>query len=1392
MRECSYEFDDAQKKKVQQFIESFTEKAVSTIATVSSDEENSHLVPKLGSCVFNGLGALPSESSNQALPSDDLLPSCPPVPTDASMVRNGVTYSESTGNPTKDTEGTPTNLAAFESPKPMLSSAKVFSPGSARQSGSGAAPQRNGYDHVSKEISSNAARIAPERNKTVPTISMLDDGSVVFSGPWTDPEHTPLALAIASSCRIIVDDHRIKQQVATGDSWESRAQNLVSGKIENEGNHLLDITSAQLHSEQNRSADPERQSDHGGEDIARPSLEETWSEEDGDQVLASWLSAKPTKDHYGQAFPTKKDNLRRLPAKGPLTVQTNAVIHSSSIYTLKDEISPSAEYQIPSAGTSVFSSVSEDRLLSLPPTQDHPFLGRTSRSSAGLSDFPSARSTFNSTQPEETREHYTMAPSDHLRSCREDPSRRRNRPPQREEVSSPQQGRSAPNQEGLPERQEGILQGREKPSARPAQPPSRREQAITRREYLTPRREQTHPRDEQLPRYQQRLSNRQQGSSQHSASPKQPVIAGCALKKDDPSLNKTLAEVAIHQPLLHRPYNTAERDKLRGHEKNNDLKHVDFSDEECEELLRIWLTIETLDEAETCSPLGSKCRTKLQECLRLLDRNEISEFVGEVRARSGNVLQGRRSKDITAFLLDLVKGVKPGHPKLVRIEHQVIDPCHNPLRSTASLLRHREIGLEGRRFRNLRSELQLRTSEQILPWRSWKGASGDVVACAWAPQSTTYAVGAAAPTNDEDLQYNRPRNLLLGDLIANTLEELPDHRMDRPKPETISIGPNSTQAVYDACDPMVYMTVSSLHFSCDGSRLYTASHDKTVKIWDVSSKEISCLQTIQHDAWVLDLDMSPYFRDVFAAATKTIDDSIHVYFPESDDDSISPLSSVHFQSPRAKERPQWLLYPECLRWGRTANTSQLLLAGFQQWGETRDNRGREGQLCLWNVHAGVSIRVSPSSQSIFTATWHPTLDLFATGGSPSRNQGLTHPSTTRSVVRTWDVRILSRFAVEYECPAIDMQDVIFNPLYPNIVSAGCTDSATYVWDFRKPDNYLHKLRHGRPLSDWDHTRPQEEGDPGVMMTVWGQESSRLYTGSSDGIVKCWDIMRAPEDVLIRDVGSLGAGIQSGAFSPDFSHLLVGDADGGVHILTSAPVDVRADGLEGSSEPIKFIEARDARQFVIHEDDVGTEGIRAAQELLDSGRLVMDPVFGVGKGPNYTGPYAKYARKEKANLSISELLPEFEALQPFSNRGRENLSVTRKLKNLMDERRQIIEEKKAAQTIRDEDIGVVKDQSEPEDPKSKDSTATTKRRLSEKDPISGPSAKKHKHQIVDLSTSPSKASVFQSSSSALIPHLSPAELGNVEDNTIPESEMVEENHWWPRMDEEVFKKLGVKL
>lgn len=1276
-------------------------------------------------------------------------------------MRKHVVADESTANTAHGRGATVTNVhSAPESPEGMLVSVTA-SPDTAIVGKPRLSPfsPRHGLSELSEHSFFPEARVPSTVDpRMVGTQTGYVDGRMKLPNQAVEPEPPLSTLKPITKSELENGDWRRSQRISLIGTDKPAKQNVVTDNLsrenENVQNCVVNATSGQLNTEKELSVDLQPRFGRGSKALAIiDPFEDNSSEEDGDQVLASWLTTKPTKETVDQEMPNRSTEEVLVPRDS----REKSVSGGS-------RSSPATSFHTaPRKAKSPPSSPTQDPSTTVPqPKQDSSPAHRSELLRPTL--LPEILDSFVSPNDAD------RAPSQEAIDCSAT-------------IQAAKSVDSIPKDElpkstGSSECQDALYQRHEKLAEcqkRTPQPPDR-----------------PFP----LPSRSFRQNTRSFQSSTNTLSPPVIVSVDRPFKQDDPDLVKTLAELALHQPSRRRPYNSKNRERDYSREECTKVKHVDFSEEECKELMGAWLFLDS-PVGSTLNPnpnpnfnlgLGPNFRRELLESLQTASPAEMSTFIRYLDEQPDKILRGRSSRAIKSFLLDLVEGRASTHPKCIRVELQHIDPCHQPLRTTASLLRQRELGIiSGRGFRNVKTELQLKTSQKISPWRSWKGASGDVVACAWAPslESNVFAVGAAAHINEEDLQYNRPRNLLLGNIISNSLQELPDHRIARPRPHTISRGPNANQAVYDACDPMVYTTVSSLQFSADGHRLYTASHDKTVKIWDVPSS--SCIKTLHHQALVSELDVSNFFPDVCAAATKTITNSIHVYFPECDDSSDLTLSCVQFESPRAQSGKRGTLFPGCLRWGRTLNTSRLLLAGFQQWGRDYDPRTEEGQICLWDVHAGLSLKVSPGVQSVFAATWHPTLDLFAIGGSAGRNRPLTHPTTTKSVVRTWDVRSLPRSTVEYECPAMDMQDVTFNPYHPTIVTAGCTDSATYVWDFRKPDHYLHRLQHGRPLLDWDHTKSQEEGDPGVMMTVWGMEGALLYTGSSDGIVKSWDIMRAPEDVHVGDIGDLGAGVQSGAFSPDFSHLLVGDSDGGVHILSSAPVEGWDDtGDEGRPEAIEFIQARNVSRTVPDEDNPGTEGIEAAQELLGSGRVVLDARFGVGQGPNYRGPYARHARV-RAEEPLP-LLPEFEALQPFSSWGQENVSISRTRQNLMEERRRMIAASRGEQDVDDTGRGAQHEREEAEVQPERSMPLHQKR--DREDGSRSPRRKRPKWAIVDLCTPPpgeveNEGPIQWNSISS--PHEVQAGVSDEEDE-IPESEMVEENHWWPRMDEEVFVRL----
>ena len=716
----------------------------------------------------------------------------------------------------------------------------------------------------------------------------------------------------------------------------------------------------------------------------------------------------------------------------------------------------------------------------------------------------------------------------------------------------------------------------------------------------------------------------------------------------------------------------------------------------------------------------------------------------------------------------ILKSVSRELLRVNAIQTRVVDPTVRPERQIPALLRSRELGLNHRT--RVRSELRLRNAERLRPWRKWKGASSDVVSVVWAPDSLKYAVGAAAHTNAEDLQYNRPCNLMLGELESNLLWELPDHRTKRPPPSTIAQGYNSMQETYNACDPMVYQTINAISFSPYGDHMYTASRDHTVKVWDTHNGKKTCVHTLEHGSVVAGVDVSHGSNmNVFATACQSIEDSIRVYYGSDS----NGLSSMVFSSSRAKWKPNLKILPECIRWGPTSQNHHLLLAGFSQWDEFGPaGIAKEGQLCLWDMSAFKDLKVTPSSQSVTTLTWHPFMPFFATGGAPGSGD---LSRGTKTVVRTYDQRTLTRFAMEYESPARDIQDITFHPLDTNIVTAGCTDGTSFIWDYRWPDKPLHRLWHGDALMELDHSKPRDEVDTGVLLSLWGPDGSLYYSGSSDGIVKAWDIRRHPADVHVRNVAHVGAAIQDGAFSPDFSHLLVGDADGAIHVLSSAPVRPHDDDDSDDSDddrltesPIQLIRAADGsgKRLDLNDDNPGTEGIESAKQLLASGQLEMHPTYGPGKGSQYRGPYANDERRTmNQDGSLRSLSEDVEKLQVYDRSDHLNVTQAAFRRAYTDRRKWEFEARK------------------PKTAKPPNSSAVNPSRADIQ--MGRPRVQE---SCIQRSEETPNGKARESMMRAR--RAEKEGMKGAIDNTIPEAKLMEEDFWWPRMgEEEILRALA---
>jgi hypothetical protein len=153
----------------------------------------------------------------------------------------------------------------------------------------------------------------------------------------------------------------------------------------------------------------------------------------------------------------------------------------------------------------------------------------------------------------------------------------------------------------------------------------------------------------------------------------------------------------------------------------------------------------------------------------------------------------------------------------------------------------------------------------------------------------------------------------------------------------------------------------------------------------------------------------------------------------------------------------------------------------------------------------------------------------------------------------------------------------------------------------------------------------EETDSGVKFAAWGRTCDRFYTGSSDGVVKAWNIRAPPGQAFIRDVISLSGGVSTGKFSPDFSNLILGDSTGKVHLLSFGGF-AQEEVTTSLRRPIT--PHHPLSPPLIDEDDQEIDPPQTAQErarqFLDRRQITIceDEYIGAVQGPNYasTGLY----------------------------------------------------------------------------------------------------------------------------------------------------------------------------
>ncbi|OTB04348.1 hypothetical protein M426DRAFT_320946 [Hypoxylon sp. CI-4A] len=640
-----------------------------------------------------------------------------------------------------------------------------------------------------------------------------------------------------------------------------------------------------------------------------------------------------------------------------------------------------------------------------------------------------------------------------------------------------------------------------------------------------------------------------------------------------------------------------------------------------------------------------------------------------------------------------------------------------------------------RQYQNFTTAFKTNREDQLEPRVEWTNCAGDIMTVSWLPDSTRFVCGTTTHSDSHNQQYNRPGNLLFGSAASNTLKAYPDHRIPRP---VVTHGENALDSMRESQDPWLYTSVVSSDYDPFFNYVFTSSFDNTVKVWWSNNGTIELRETWHHEGrvnFVVTNKAEPISK--IATAVDVPTKAVRVYSTKlhPEDKRLREVYSyseysckrVHGEDYIPLDQDKWAYFPAAIRWGVEQSVKHLLLIGYSPRSlnhddnEIPEDKRDTGELCLWDTNTDTEIKVnSAATSNVFEVAWHPSRPSFAAATSASQT---SEKIDIRTQIRIFELNEAGQYAVvkTLDCPAIDINELVLRPnstLY-SYVAAGCTDGKVYIWDSARTDDEdpISVLEHGEPVEEIIGDREQE--DVGVKFVAWATTTDRLYTGSSDGVVKVWNI-RQGKGVLVKDLMEVAAPITVGAFSPDFTKLIIGDGSGRVYLMDVNEWEDNANQDSVAAISSGFVKLqldgkqraiRRPRPFIPHgevpppyqnlDSDAYHLGQERAKEYLETSQLALisDPTIGAVQGPAYTltGLYraeahldgnvaapliSAFETQQRANQSFSRTSRYLiqgstgGGTRALSNQHRRNIRLDRGLGNLTDATRAVLLAEKA--------------------------------------------------------------------------------------------------------------------
>jgi WD40 repeat protein len=300
-------------------------------------------------------------------------------------------------------------------------------------------------------------------------------------------------------------------------------------------------------------------------------------------------------------------------------------------------------------------------------------------------------------------------------------------------------------------------------------------------------------------------------------------------------------------------------------------------------------------------------------------------------------------------------------------------------------------------------------------------------------------------------------------------------------------------------------SVRSADFSPNGSRIVTASTDKTVRIWDAKTRKL--LRILESgDGPVLSATFSPDGARIVAASEK----------------------NVQIWNADTGEHLATLAGHRGLVWS----------AAFNPDGTQIVTASEDATALIWDAKAGVVLTVLKGHQGpVYFARFN-------------RNGTRIVTASEDNTARIWDVKT-GECLVRLNGHTDKVYSAEFDPDATRVVTAS-EDKTARIWDSRT----------GQNLSVLE----LKEGANVVRYAAFSPEGARVITASFDNIARIWDATSGA--VLVELKGHLD-GVNFAAFSSDGTRVVTASDDSSARIWDTTPVLTELKGHGGYVYSVAF-------------------------------------------------------------------------------------------------------------------------------------------------------------------------------------------------------------------------------